>query len=82
MFIFITFLNHFNISSNSQFGFRTNLYTTHAIFNLQTQICISFRNNKMAAAIFIDLKKAVDTVNHKIIFSKLEKLVNYFLKLD
>ena len=26
--------------------------------------------------------KAVDTVNHEIIFSKLEKLVNYFLKLD
>ena len=33
-----SFLNHFNILSNSQFGFRKKLNTTHAIFNLQTQI--------------------------------------------
>ena len=45
--------------SNSQFCFRTNLNTTHAIFNLKTQICNSFRNNKIGAAIFIDLKKSI-----------------------
>ena len=38
---FYLFLNYFNILSNSQFGFRRNLNTTHAIFNLQTQICNS-----------------------------------------
>ena len=31
---FYSFLNHFNILTNSQFGFRTNLNTTHAIINL------------------------------------------------
>ena len=58
IFVFIRFKS-FNILSNSQFGFRTNLNTTHAIFNLQTQICNSFRNNKIGAAIFIDLKKGI-----------------------
>ena len=57
--------------SNSQFGFRTNLNTTYAIFNLQTQICNSFRNNKTGAAIFIEIKKEFDPVNHDILFSKL-----------
>ena len=71
---FYSFLNHFNILSYSQFGFRTNLNTTQAIFNLQTQICNSFRNNKIGAAIFINLKQAFDTVNHEIVFSTLENI--------
>ena len=70
-----TFLNHFNILSNSQFGFRTNLNTTHDIFNLQTQICNSFRYNKMGASIFIDLKNSFDYVNHEIVFSTLKNIV-------
>ena len=44
---FYSFLNYFNILSNIHFGFRTHLNTIHAIFNLPTQICNSFRNNKM-----------------------------------
>ena len=72
---FYTFSKHFNMLSNSQFGFRTKLNTTHDIFNLQTQICNSYRNNKIGAAIFIDLKNSFDTVNHYILFSKLENIV-------
>ena len=54
---FYSFLNHFNIVSNSQFGFRTHLNTTHAIFNIQTQICNSFRNNKKVQLFVLILKR-------------------------
>ena len=68
------FLNQFNMLSNSQFGFRINLNTTHAICNLQTQIYNIFRNNKIDSAIFIDLKNEFDTVNYEILFSKLDNI--------
>ena len=61
--------------SNSQFGFITHLNMTHDICNLQTKICNSFSNNKMGSAIFIDLTKDFDTVNHDILInSKLKNI--------
>ena len=61
---FYTFLNHFNILSNSQFGFRTNLNTTHAMFIFILKYVIALEIIKyillyipIGAAICIDLTK-------------------------
>ena len=59
---FYSFLSSFNILSPSQFGFRKGYSTSHAIFNLQSQISTCFNNNNVGAIIFIDLKKAFDTL--------------------
>ena len=45
---FYSFLSSFNILSPSQFGFSKGYITSHAIFNLQSQISNCFNNNTLA----------------------------------
>ena len=54
-----------------QFGFRKNLTTAHAIINLIDSIENALEENKFACGVFIDLKKAFSTVDHKILLKKL-----------
>ena len=50
---------------------RKNFSTAHAIINLIDRIKNVFDQNKFAGGVSIDLKKAFDTVDHKILFKKL-----------
>ena len=43
-----------------------------AVLELVDQIYQGFENNEFTIGIFIDLKKAFDTVNHQILLNKLE----------
>ena len=73
VFFKITFFCDFhNIISSSQFGFRKGLSTLHAIETLQKAIIDSLISNKYCVGLFIDLKKAFDTVNHEILLKKLD----------
>ena len=55
-----------------QFGFQTSHSTEHAILLLVNQLRQSFDENKFTLGIFIDLSKAFDTVDYKILTKKLE----------
>ena len=46
-----------------QFGFQTRHSTEHAIIQFVNQIIESFECNKYILGVFIDLSKAVDTLN-------------------
>ena len=65
------FLNTNNILSNSQYGFRTHMSTVHAALELTESISDSIDSKQHCAGVFIDLKKAFDTVNHKLLVEKI-----------
>ena len=56
----------------NQFGFRKNCSTVHALMDMTEKIKESIDKGKYGCGVFIDLKKAFDTVNHKILLTKLE----------
>ena len=57
---------------SKQFGFRNKHSTAHALIDLTETIRKSLDDNEFACGVFLDLKKAFDTVNHKILLKKLE----------
>ena len=67
-----TFLEHHNILFHNQFGFRKNNSTVHTLVQITQMIKVSIDSGKYGCGIFIDLKKAFDTVNHEILLTKLE----------
>ena len=66
------FLTNNNILHTNQFGFRKNMSTSLALIQITERIREAIDKKKIGCGIFIDLSKAFDTVNHKILLKKLE----------
>ena len=68
----MNFLNSNNLLYLRQYGFRKNMSTSMAIMELVENITNAMDNGKFTIGVFIDLKKAFDTVDHSILVSKLD----------
>ena len=63
--VLYAFLENHKILFENQFGIRKNNSTTHALMEITEKESID--RGKFGCGIFIDLRKAFDTVNHDIL---------------
>ena len=67
-----TFFKDNNVYYNSQYGFRESHSTEHAVIELTDRIIMQLDSKNSPLAIYMDLSKAFDTINHEILIKKLE----------
>ena len=66
-----SFIDRYNLLSSNQYGFRRNMSTSLALMELTEEITTALDDEKVTVGVFIDLKKAFDTINHNLLLKKL-----------
>ena len=65
------YLESKNLFSRNQFGFRRKMGTENAIHSIVSDIHNSFNCNKFVLGVFLDVKKAFDSLDRNILLEKL-----------
>ena len=68
----INYLNVYSILTPTQYGFRSNYSTTHAALDIVLICYDNIELKNYTAIVLLDLAKAFDKVNHKILLNKLD----------
>ena len=68
----VEFAEKHDILYRCQFGFRKNHSTSHALIHLVNKIASAIDQHETTVGVFLDLSKAFDILDHKILFAKLE----------
>jgi hypothetical protein len=70
----VRYLNKFNLLSDTQFGFRQGKSTEDAVLHLTSLVTKEVDSGNRCLAVFLDLKKAFDTVSFQTLVNKLESI--------
>jgi retron-type reverse transcriptase len=73
----IKYIDKHGILFDNQYGFRKTKSTSLALLDLIDKITSAIDKKEYAVWIFFDLSKAFDTINHEILFEKLNHYVHY-----
>ena len=65
------YLESNNLICPNQFGFRPNRSTNHAVTRLVDDIRINMNNGLLTGVVFMDFRKAFDTIQHACLIEKL-----------
>ena len=78
------FIDKHHILCESQYGFRTDRSTSRVELEILEEITTSLGNSKTTVGVFIDLKKAFDTINDKILLQHygIRGIVHNWIKLS
>ena len=66
-----SFFNKHDILNSSQYGFRTNHSTNSAIAEVLDCVTLALNKKLLSLALFIDVSKAFDSLDHQLLFAKL-----------
>jgi len=61
----MTFLENYKLLSKNQYGFRSGVGTTDALYMVSKYIYDALDNGKKTIAVFLDFAKSFDNVDHK-----------------
>lgn len=70
----LKYLNNIKFFSDNQFGYRDYLSTENALQHFMSDVYDGLNSGKFTTGLFLDIKKAFDTVDHSILLSKIHAI--------